>query len=71
MATLAITIPANSETGAILRRLSRAIVRVSADIPDKVSSGASVVLTVDNSPSVGTASVQITSGPYPSSLVTV
>jgi hypothetical protein len=33
-------------------------------VPDKVGSGASTVLTIDNAPATGVASVQLTAGPY-------
>lgn len=45
--------------------------RIAGDVPDVCSSGASMVLTIDNAPSAGTASFQITAGPYTSSLYPV
>lgn len=72
MATLPITIPVtNGDAGALLRRLAHQILVAAAPIPDRVASGASVVLTIDNAPSAGLASVQITAGPYPSAVLPV
>lgn len=71
MATLTITIAAGSETGAVLRRLAKQIEKAAAGVPDKVSSGASTTLVLDNNPSGGTVSVQITGGPYTSGLFLV
>lgn len=71
MATLAVTFTAGSETGALIRKLADTLERMSGDIPDRVSSGASTVLTIDNAPATGTVSVQITAGPYQTSLFTV
>lgn len=68
MATLAITYTAGSETGALLRRLAKQIEKAAAGVPDSVPTGASTVLTIDNAPSNGKASVQLTAGPYQSSL---
>lgn len=67
MATLTITIAAGSYPGEVLRRLAKQIEQCAVVVPDSVSTGASSVLTIDNSPSAGTASVQITAGPYQSS----
>lgn len=64
MATLAITVPAGGNAGAVLRRLAKCIELQVAAMPDQVGSGASVVLTVDNAPATGVASVQVTAGPY-------
>lgn len=71
MATLAVTITANSNAGAVLRKLSQRLQEIAADIPDVSSTGASTVLTIDNAPSAGSVSVQITAGPYTSSLKSV
>ena len=68
MATLAVTIAANANAGAVLRRLALQLQKAAAGIPDNASTGASTVLTIDNAPSGGVASVQITAGPYQSSL---
>lgn len=68
MATLPITIAKGSQTGALLRRLAMQIERMALDVPDIVSTGADTVLTIDNAPAAGTASIQITAGPYTSSL---
>jgi len=62
---------ATSETGALLRRLAKQIEKCAATVPDRTSTGASTVLTIDNAPSTGVASVQVTSGPYTSSLFLV
>jgi propanediol dehydratase large subunit len=72
MASVTITFPANTgstnqeyETGAQLRHLARQISKLAAGMPDKVSSGASTVLTIDNTASGrSVGSVQITAGPY-------
>jgi hypothetical protein len=71
MATLAVTFTAGSETGALLRRLAKQIENAAAGVPDRVPTGASTVLTIDNAPATGNASVQITAGPYQSSLFLV
>lgn len=64
MATLAITIPVtNGDAGALLRRLAHQIEAAAASVPDRVTTGASTVLTFDNAPSAGLVSLQIT-GPY-------
>lgn len=62
MATLAINLP--TEAGAFLRHLAGQIERISLEIPDRVASGAQMVLTIDSAPASGTVSVQVTSGPY-------
>lgn len=74
MATVTITIPANSASGGageFGRGLARAIEQAFAGVPDKTSTGASTVLTIDNGPATGLASVQITAGPYQSAAVIV
>jgi hypothetical protein len=68
MATLAITIAAGGNAGQTLRRLAFQLQQAAAGVPDVVPTGASTVLTIDNAPSAGSASVQITAGPYQSSL---
>jgi hypothetical protein len=68
MATFAITIAAGGNAGQTLRRLAFQIQQAAASVPDVVPTGASTVLTLDNAPAAGTASVQITAGPYPSAL---
>lgn len=68
MATLAVTYTAGSETGAALRELARQITAMSLAVPDRTPTGASTVVTFDNAPSTGNVSVQITAGPYQSSL---
>lgn len=72
MSTLAITIPVtNGDAGALLRRLAQQIEKAAAPIPDRVASGASIVLTIDNAPSAGLATVQITAGPYTTAVLPV
>lgn len=71
MATLPITFTAGSDTGALLRRLAVQIQKMANDVPDKTSTGASTVVTIDNAPTGGNVSVQVTAGPYTSSLVYV
>lgn len=71
MATLAISLANTTEAGATLRQLAAAIEKIALAIPDRPGSGAATVLTIDNAPSTGAASVQITAGPYPSSLILV
>jgi hypothetical protein len=69
MATLTITIAGNGNAGALYRRLAHQIEQAVRDMPDNPSSGASSVLTIDNG--TGTATVQITAGPYASALYPV
>jgi hypothetical protein len=64
MATVTVTFAANTNAGAQIRRLAKALELAVAQMPDNPGSGASTVLTVDNGPSTGTVSVQITAGPY-------
>lgn len=71
IATLAITIAAGGNAGGTLRKLAARIEQAAGDMPSVNSSGASVVLTIDNAPSVGVATVQVTGGPYQSSLLSV
>jgi hypothetical protein len=71
MATLTITYAAGAQAGPQLRRLVHQLEKAVIGIPDTVPTGASTVLTIDNNPSGGTASVQITAGPYQSSLFLV
>lgn len=66
MATLTLTITAGSNPGEVLRRLAKQIEQCAVVVPDSVCTGASTVLTIDNGPSAGVASVQITAGPYQS-----
>lgn len=68
MATVTITIAAGAQAGSKYRRLAKQIEKAVAAMPDEVSTGASSVLTIDNAPATGTASAQVTSGPYTSSL---
>jgi hypothetical protein len=71
MATVTVTFAAGAYAGAQLRQLSKAIQKVASNMPDQVGSGASTVLTVDNAPSSGTVSVQITAGPYSGNAIIV
>jgi hypothetical protein len=71
MATLPITFTAGSETGATIRRIAYALEQIAQDLPDRMPTGASTVLTIDNAPSSGTASVQITAGPITTPLYRV
>jgi hypothetical protein len=71
MATLAITIPKGSQTGAIIRRWALQLEKMANDIPDNVPTGADTVVTVDNAPAAGNLSVQVTAGPYPSQLFVI
>jgi hypothetical protein len=68
VATLTLTFTAGQEGGrASFAVFAQQIIAVSENVPDVVSSGASTVLTIDNGPSAGVASVQITAGPYQTS----
>lgn len=62
MATLTVTITAGAgaHPGERLRKMAKQIEKAASVVPDSVSTGASVVLTIDNSD----PSVQITAGPY-------
>lgn len=71
IATLTITIAAGGNAGATFRKLAARIEQATRDMPDINSTGASVVLTIDNAPSVGVATVQVTGGPYQSSALAV
>lgn len=68
MATLTVTMTAGTPSGSLLRRMAIQLEKIAGDIPDVTSTGASMVLTIDNAPSAGTASFQITAGPYTSSV---
>lgn len=63
MATLTVTIAANANAGSVLRRLAFQLQQAASVLPDNVATGASTVLTIDNAPANGVASVQITAGP--------
>jgi hypothetical protein len=70
MATVTLTFTVPSEAGAQLRGLANAIEKVALALPDRVSTGASTVLTIDNA--VGSVcGVQVTAGPYTGSQVLV
>jgi Cu/Ag efflux pump CusA len=60
MATLAVTVAGHS--GSRLRRMAQQIEKCAIDVPDVVATGASVVLTIDNTANT----VQITAGGYTS-----
>lgn len=62
MATLTITFTASTEAGAKLRRLANQIEKTAQLLGDNPS-GASTVLTIDNAPTGGNVSVQLTAGP--------
>lgn len=66
MATLNITIPVGGYAGSTIRALARSLEQIASNMPDQNSSGASVVLTVDNAPATGVASVALSAGPYTS-----
>lgn len=51
--------------------MAKQLEKAAAAIPDRTPTGASSVLTIDNAPATGAASVQVTSGPYTSSLYIV
>ena len=63
MATLAVTFTVGQEAGAKLRRLANQLEKTAQLIGDNNSSGASYVLTIDNAPSNGNVSIQLTAGP--------
>jgi hypothetical protein len=65
LASAAITFTAGSEGGAKLRALANAILRAAADVPDRNSSGASLVCTISDAPATGNASVVISGGGLP------
>jgi hypothetical protein len=52
MATLALTIPAG-RGGADLRRFAEKIQEASMNVPDQVSTGAALTVTIDNAPARG------------------
>ena len=66
MATLTLTFTAGTDTGALLRRAATQLQKMSNDIPDKTATGASTVVTIDNAPTNGNVSFQVTAGPYTS-----
>jgi hypothetical protein len=72
LATVTITLAAGTEQGALLRKLARKIDDLAATVPDRVSTGASTVLTIDNATTGGQfCSVQLTAGPYSGPLIRV
>lgn len=70
-ATLTFTVAVGGEAGARFRKLAKAIEQAASVLPDNNSTGASVVLTLDNGPSTGFASAQVSAGPYQSSVIRV
>lgn len=60
MATLTITFTTAQQAGERLRKMAKQIEKAASVIPDAHSTGASVVLTIDNAD----PSVQITAGAY-------
>lgn len=64
MATVTLTFTAGQNPGSTLRQLALAIQKAALPLPDTVSTGASTVVTIDNGPATGAASVQVTAGPY-------
>jgi hypothetical protein len=72
MATVTVTWTAGQTAGSGIRGLANALLKLAADVPDTNATGASTVLTIDNSTSSGEkCSVQITAGPYAGSKVLV
>lgn len=65
MATLAITITVGNNAGATFRALARQIEKAASVLPDTNGSGASAVLTIDNAPSAGHASVIVSGAGLP------
>lgn len=64
MATLTFSFAAGSETGALLRRMANQLEMIAQAVPDRTPTGAATTLVIDNAPSAGTATFQITGGPY-------
>jgi hypothetical protein len=64
MATLDITIPINGYAGSVVRRWALQLEAIAQSLPDQNSTGASVVIRIDNNPSVGVGTVQAQAGPY-------
>lgn len=64
MATLTFTFTVGSEARASMSRIAQAIEQACAHMPDRNSTGASTVVTLDNGPSTGVCSVRVTAGPY-------
>lgn len=73
MATQTITIPAGSVKGGageVLRAMGKQLINLATNVPDQTPTGASTVLTIDNNPSQGIVTFQITAGPYTGSVYT-
>lgn len=62
MASVTVTWTAGQEAGAGLRRLAKQIEKAAGNVPDRNSSGASVVLTIDNA--LGSHCGVAVTGPY-------
>lgn len=73
IATIDITIPiTNGNAGAVLRAIAKNVERVAGEVPDRVGSGSSLVLTIDNAPGTNlVCGVQLTAGPYTSASLAV
>lgn len=67
MATLTLTTTVPGEAGAQARRLAMVLMQVAATMPDRNATGASTVITLDNT--VGYCGVQVTAGPYAGSQI--
>jgi hypothetical protein len=65
MATLTLTIAAGGNAGSSLRAVGKAIEKAALNVPDVNGSGASVVMTIDNAPATGLASVVVTGAGLP------
>lgn len=67
MASAVITFTAGSEAGATMRKLAQIIQEASMNVPDRNSTGASVTLTINDTPSAGSAvaSVLVAGGGLP------
>jgi hypothetical protein len=59
MATLALTFPGIG-AGASARQLAFAVTQATAHLHDAAGANGSIVVTIDNAPSSGAASVQVT-----------
>jgi hypothetical protein len=73
VATLVVSFPAGSDTGALLRRLATVLQMASGNVNDKCATGATTTLTIDNAPTGGIVSIQLAqaSGPNNSQLFIV
>lgn len=64
MATLDITIPIGGYAGSVVRHWAAQLEAIATSMPDQNSTGASVVIRIDNNPSTGVGTVQAQAGPY-------